>query len=81
MLRCLLSSGRDRLDSSTVLTSGDNRDSPLHGEATRQNRCLRPHSRHCLCYGTIRAHKTGQAREGASNSGWQVVFDDEVTEV
>ena len=24
---------------------------------------------------------TGQAREGASNSGWQVVFDDEVTEV
>ena len=23
---------------------------------------------------------TGQAREGASDSGWQVVFDDEVTE-
>ena len=23
---------------------------------------------------------TGQAREGASNSGWHVVFDDEVTE-
>ena len=77
---CSAYSRLDAIVSTRVLTSGDNRDSPLHGEATRQNRCLRPHARHCLCYGTIRAHMTGQAREGASDSGWQVVFDDEVTE-
>ena len=76
MLRCVLSSWCEH---DRVLELGDNRDSPLYGEATRHyHRCLRPPALHCLWYypGTLE----GPATEGASNGGWQVVFGDEVTE-
>ena len=79
VLRCV--PGSSGCEHDRILELGHNRDSSLHGEATRHHhRCLRPPALHCLCYGTIREHSRGQATEGANNGGWQVVFGDEVTE-
>ena len=81
MLRCcLLSSALDAIVSTPVLTSGDNRDSP--SVARQRVRIVVFIRTHVIAFAMVLSGyiMTGQAREGASDSGWQVVFDDEVTE-
>ena len=77
VLRCLLSSGRDRLEYWHRAIIGT-----APSMARQRVRIVVFIRMHVIAFAMVLSGyiMTGQAREGASDSGWQVVFDDEVTE-
>ena len=70
----------DAIVSTRVLTLGDNRDRT--SMARQRVRIVVFVHTHVIAFAMVLSVYiiTGQAREGASNSGWHVVIEDEVTE-